>query len=302
MESRQVRHFLAAYDTGTFAAAAERLGLSQQAVSKSILRLEAQLGVRLFERDGRRVRPTAYAELFLPHARAIATEADRFRADLNDMLGGRHGRLRVGVGPSAAADIVAKAVAALTAERPHVRLNVHAGVYESMVDDLILGKLDLVVALRQIDRHDPLVHEEQLGEMRYVVLTGASHPLAAQARTTLKDLARARWLVGANIGIVERSIEASFRAAGVRRFRPEIETTSVLFTLALLDQGTHVAILPEMMVARDLEAGRLVRLYVDADPWTRPLIVATRVRGPKPPLVGLLVEKLEAAMLTSLRE
>ncbi len=295
MESRQVRHFLAAYDTGTFAGAAERLGLSPQAVSKSILRLEAQLGIRLFERDGRRVRPTPYAELFLPHARTIAAETDRFRADLGDMLGGRHGRLRIGVGPSAAADIVADAVRAFTAKRPSARLSVLAGIYETMVDDLILGQLDLVVALRQVDRIDPLVREEPLGDMRYVVIAGASHPLAATSRVTLKDLATARWMVGANIGAVERGIEASFRRAGVPRFRPEIETTSVLFTLALLDRGNHVAILPKMLVARDLEAGRLVEIEVDAEPWTRPLIIATRVRGPKPPLVDALVAEFAEA-------
>ena len=79
------------------------------------------------------------------------------------------------------------------------------------------------------------------------------------------------------------------------RFRPEIETTSVLFTLAMLDRGTHVAILPDMLVARDLAAGRLVELPVDADPWTRPLIIATRVRGPKPPLIDALVEQLTLA-------
>ena len=61
MESRHVRHFLAAYDAGTFAGAAERLRLSQQAISKSISRLESHLGVRLFERDGRRVRPSTRA-------------------------------------------------------------------------------------------------------------------------------------------------------------------------------------------------------------------------------------------------
>lgn len=296
MESRQVRHFLAAYDAGTFAAAAERLGLSQQAVSKSILRLEAQLGVRLFEREGRRVRPTPYAELFLPHARTIASETDRFRADLSDMLGGRQGRLRIGVGPSAAADVVARAVKSLVSERPQVRLNVLAGIYEPMVEDLILGKLDVVVALRQVDRVDPLIREDMLGEINYNVIVGAQHPLARKTDVTWSDIARARWLVGANIGAVERSIEASFRAVGEPRFRPEIETTSVLFTLAMLDGGAHLAILPEMMVARDLAAGRLVKLNVDTASWARPLIVATRVRGPKPALVNALVAKLEEAM------
>lgn len=296
MESRQVRHFLAAYDAGTFVAAAEQLGLSQQAVSKSILRLEAQLGVRLFERDGRRVRPTAYAELFLPHARTIAAETDRFRADLGDMLGGRHGRLRIGVGPSAAADVVASAVKMITTERPNVRLSVLAGIYEMMVADLLLGKLDVVVAVRQVDRNDPLIREEPLGDIRYVVLAGANHPLAGRGRLTLADLKGARWLAGANIGAVEQAIEASFRAAGLPRPRPEIETTSVIFTLAMLDAGLHLAILPEMLVARDLEMRRLVRIDIDAEPWTRPLIVATRVRAPKPPIVDAFMASLVEAM------
>lgn len=298
MESRQVRHFLAAFDTGTFAGAGERLGLSQQAISKSISRLETQLGVRLFERDGRRVRPTAYAQLFLPHARTIAAEADRFRADLSDLLGGRHGRLRIGVGPSAAGDVVASAVKAMIAERPDVRVNALAGIYEMMVDELLLGKLDVVVAVRQVDRQDPLIHEEALGDIRYVVLAGAGHPLAGREPLNLAVLKNARWLAGANIGAVEQAIEASFRAAGLARPRPEIETTSVIFTLAMLDAGMHLAILPEMLVARDLEMGRLVRIETDADSWTRPLIVATRVRGPQPPLVGALVDRLRVAMST----
>ena len=295
MEARQVRHFLAAYDGGTFAAAGERLGLTQQAVSKSILRLEAQLGVRLFERDGRRVRPTPYADLFVPHARTIAAETDRFRADLSDMLGGRHGRLHVGVGPSAAADIVATAVTQLTAKMPQIRLGVLAGIYQRMVEDLILGKLDVVIALRQVDRVDPLVREELLGEVRYIVVAGTNHRLAGQPNVQLADLLGSRWLVGTDIGAVERSIEASFRAAGVRRFRPEIETTSVQFTLAMLDSGEHLAILPEMMVAREMARGRFVRIDVDAD-WSRPLIVATRIRGPKSVLIGALVDELRAAM------
>ena len=299
MESRPIRHFLAAYDAGTFAAAGEMLGLSQQAVSKSILRLEAQLGVRLFEREGRRVRATAYAELLLPHARTIAAEADRFRADLGDMLGDRRGRLRIGIGPSAAADVVASAAKTLTAKHPGIRLSALAGIYDTMVNDLLLGKLDVVVAVRQVDRSDPLIREESLGDIRYVVLAGSSHPLAGRGRLALADLIGARWLAGTNLGVVEQAIGQSFRAAGVPAPRAEIETSSVIFTQAMLDAGTHLAILPEMLVARDLEMGRIVRIDVDAEPWTRPLIVATRVRAPKPPIIDAFIASLVAAMRRS---
>ena len=296
MESRAVRHFLAAYDAGSFTAASARLNLSPQAVSKSVLRLEAELGVKLFERDGRRLRPTAYAELYLPHARTIAAETELFRAELGDMLGGRKARLRVGVGPSAAADVVARAVLALGGHRPGTTLQLLAGLQDGMTEDLMLGKLDLFVALRQVDRPNPLIHELELGSVRYCVVAGAGHPLAGQGVVELARLARARWVMGANIGAVDSSIDQSFRAAGARRLRPEMETTSVLFTLAVLDGGQHLTILPEMLVDREIRSGRLVRIDVDAAPWQRPLIVCTRVRGPRAPEVAMLIACLQQAM------
>jgi DNA-binding transcriptional LysR family regulator len=296
MEPRAVRHFLAAYDAGTFAAAAERLNLSPQAVSKSVMRLEAALGVSLFERDGRRLRPTVYAELYLPHARTIAAETDKFRTELGDLLGGRRGRLRVGVGPSAAADVLARAALALAEDRPGISLQILAGIQATMSEALMLGKLDLFVALRQVDRPHPLIHEAPLGMIRYCVIAGADHPLAGKDKVSFERLAQCRWVLGANIGEVDFSINDSFRAAGLPPPRPDMETTSVLFTLAVLDGGQHLTILPEMLVARDLRSGRLVRINVDTDVWTRPLIVATRVRGPKPAEVSMLIAQLERAM------
>lgn len=78
-------------------------------------------------------------------------------------------------------------------------------------------------------------------------------------------------------------------------FRAEIETTSVLFTLGLLEQGEHLAILPEMLVASEIRAGRLASLDVDTTAWTRPLVVATRVRAPKSTQVAMLIEQLRNA-------
>jgi DNA-binding transcriptional LysR family regulator len=296
MDVRPVRHFLAAFEAGTFAAAAERLNISPQAVSKSMLRIEEELGVRLFERDGRRIRPTPYATLLLPHARTIVAEADRFRADLGDMLGGRKGRLRIGVGPSAAADVVARALLSLTAERPNLVLHVLAGTQERMSEDLIRGELDLFVALRQVDRIDPLIRVEELGQVDYVVVAGATHPLSGRGPISLDQLGAARWLIGANMGAVEANITESFRAAGVAPPRPEIETTSVIFTIATLEGGQHLAILPEMLVTRAIQEGRLIKLDINAPTWSRPLIVGTRVRGPKPHQVTVLIGKLQLEM------
>lgn len=204
------------------------------------------------------------------------------------------------MGPSAAADVAARAIKALVADRPALRLDVLGGVYQTMVSDLLLGKLDLVVAVRQVEQHEPLVREEVVGEIRYVIVAGARHPLAEQSGLTLADTVSERWLAGANIGAVDEAIDASFRSLGVTRRRAEIETTSVLFTLAMLDAGLHLAILPEMMVARDLDAGRLVKIDVEVGPWTRPLIVATRARGPRPALLDILIDNIASCLVSPL--
>jgi DNA-binding transcriptional LysR family regulator len=285
MESRQLRYFLSVYDTGTFGGAGEALGLSQQAVSKSIAALEERLGVRLFDRDGRRVRPTAYAELLLPHARTIAAEGDRFKAELSDMLGGRRGRLRIGVGPSAAGEVVARAAAMMTVDHRQLRLQALAGTYDMMLNSLLIGQLDAVVSIRQTDRVDSLIREQEIGSVRYVILAGSGHELAGKPDLDLADMARQRWVAGSNLGAVEQDIADSFRRNGLPPPVAEIESTSVVFTLALLDAGLHLAILPEMLVQRDLDVSRFVRLDVGMSSWTRPLVVATRARGGKPPLV-----------------
>jgi DNA-binding transcriptional LysR family regulator len=285
MESRQLRYFLSVYDAGTFGGAGDALGLSQQAISKSIAALEERLGVRLFDRDGRRVRPTAYAELLLPHARTIAAEGARFKAELSDMLGGRRGRLRIGVGPSAAGEVVARAAAMMTVDHRQLRLQALAGTYDNMLNSLLIGELDAVVSIRQTDRVDSLIREQEIGSVRYVILAGAGHELANKAGLTLQDIAPHRWVAGSNLGAVEADIAQSFRSQGLSPPIAEIESTSVVFTFALLDSAMHLAILPEMLVQRDLDNGRFVRLDVDAKPWARPLVVATRARGGRPPLV-----------------
>ena len=101
MELRRVKHFLAVVDQGSFTAAAQKLGVSQQAVSKSINVLEDELGVRLFERDTRLVTLSRFGELLLSHARNIDAEAQQFKRHLEDAVGVRSGRLVIGAGLTA---------------------------------------------------------------------------------------------------------------------------------------------------------------------------------------------------------
>src|SRR4051812_37671209 len=96
MEFRQLRHFLALTEESHFGRAADRLCISQPALSASMLRLEDDFGVRLFERDSKSVRITQAGELMLVRAREMLNNADRAKSFARSLSSGRMGRLDVG--------------------------------------------------------------------------------------------------------------------------------------------------------------------------------------------------------------
>lgn len=294
MESRSVSHFLAVVDGGSFSAAARQLEISQQALSKSIARLEQRMGVRLFERTGHGANPTAFAYLYLPHARAMLVEAQRFRAQLRDALGGGKGTIRIGVGATAASGLVAAVVAELSRKHPSVRIAVITGLYEVMCDDLLAGRLDLVVANRLSEGCDSLIAEEILGDAIYIAVSGPDHPLAYRPEITFADLAGTSWVTGGHPGDVSQTILAAFKAQGIASPTVVVETTSILFTSSLLRVGTHVGILPIEVAAGEIAAGRLVKLDISAADWRRPLVMAYRPTSTWLPVLAELMAGLRA--------
>jgi LysR family cyn operon transcriptional activator len=99
MDLHQLRTFLAIADSGGVARAAARLRLSQPAASRQIQVLEAELGVLLFDRIGRRVRLTSEGEDLLRRGRRVVAEADAFRDRARALKGGHSGHIRIGATP-----------------------------------------------------------------------------------------------------------------------------------------------------------------------------------------------------------
>ncbi|MFJ9950033.1 LysR family transcriptional regulator [Kitasatospora sp. NPDC091207] len=132
MELRQLAYVVAVAEQGGFGRAAERLGIVQSAVSQQVQRLERELGVVLFDRSTRRVRPTAAGERLLPEARAVLAAADRTRRVAAEIAAGADGTLRLGAlhGPgdrlydilAALADLAPRLRVRLTRAAPAERL------------------------------------------------------------------------------------------------------------------------------------------------------------------------------------
>ena len=102
MELHQLRYFLTTLNEGSFSSAADKHRLTQQAISKSISRLEQELGTKLFLRDGHQLKPTAVGKMLAKHAQMIDAESRRFQRHLGELLGSTAGELRIGAGSTAA--------------------------------------------------------------------------------------------------------------------------------------------------------------------------------------------------------
>src|SRR6185437_10847526 len=118
MEIHQLRYFCAIVETGSFSRAAERCRIAQPSLSQQVLKLEEELGARLFDRLGRSVRLTEAGNAFLPHARAMLHQVEAARASVEDRRTDMRGSVTVGVIPTIAPYLMPRCAAAFVKRYP----------------------------------------------------------------------------------------------------------------------------------------------------------------------------------------
>ncbi|WP_018680457.1 LysR family transcriptional regulator [Actinokineospora enzanensis] len=288
MELDAVRTFVAVADTGQFQAGADELGITQQAASKRVATLERRLGVRLFTRTARGVRPTIDGQALLPHARDLLRAAERAIAAVTP---GRRA-LRV--------DVINRRVAPSTALRafhrqhPDVELDIVALVNSdatSALAEVASGTLDATFrSLRATSGKVPgglrtarVIHD------RHQLLIGPRHPLANAASVTPADLVdHPIWMPGMAdpepIGYYEDlatafdlTIDTIGPMFGVEALLAELADSPRLATFA--GEGSRY-LWPESYDLRRIPV-------VDPTP-VYPLSVIWRADNPHPALPGLL--------------
>ena len=142
----ELKTFIAVCKHGTFAAAADRIGLTQSAVSSQIKRLEQSLGFELFDRTGRSATLNASGQTTLSRAEEICALYAKL-GDVPDDLS-TQGLLRIGAIASTQSTLLARALGRLRAACPMVRVHVSPGVSMRLMDDLDAGKIDAAVIIR----------------------------------------------------------------------------------------------------------------------------------------------------------
>jgi DNA-binding transcriptional LysR family regulator len=227
MELRDIEYFTVVAQHGHLGRAAEALGLSQPALSKSLRRLERELGAKLVKRTPKGVELSAEGMALLGGARELRLSVQAIAHEIRDVGGGRIGYLRVGVGPTSSAGMLLEALVPLLNDAPRVRYTIVVSDNDLMVPALRRGELDMSVgyAPRALPR-EGLV-EEFLFEQQFMVIAAATHPLAGRKVVRLADLGKERWVLSESSLLAQQRLRRTFVERGLPPPHVAVETRSL---------------------------------------------------------------------------
>ena len=279
--ARQLEAVLALAEYGSFVAAAARLRLSQPTLTRAIKRLEAALGVRLFDRSTRRVQITAAGREFAAVAERMLNDLDITVQSVREVAEERRGLVVLSTIMSVAGGRLPSIVAAYRAGRPGVEIHIREGVHATVLEDVRSGVADFGIGY--VDELPDFVVGTALGRETFCAVMPVRHRLAGRRKVSLADLA-SETIVALP---TRRTIDAAAATVGVP-LRQMVVVTQLATMLAFVGAGVGVGLVP-----RGTTHGPLAR-GLRAVPLSEPRLVhrlgliALREREPTPAASGLL--------------
>ncbi|MGP1273401.1 MAG: LysR family transcriptional regulator [Phycisphaerales bacterium] len=181
MELTALRQFVAIAEMGHLTRAAERLGVTQPALSAMLKKLESEVGAPLLDRTGRGVALTAAGAVFLEHAEAAVRRADEAVASVRSLVGLEAGSIRVGGGATAVAHLLPSVVREVRLAHPALRFYVREAGSRAVAAAVISGELDLGIVTTPVEgvgAGELMTVGSLMDELRLIVPAG--HPLAGR--------------------------------------------------------------------------------------------------------------------------
>jgi len=256
MEFHQLRYVCAIAETGNFSRAAERCKVAQPSLSQQILKLEKDLGAKLFDRLGRSVRLTEAGRVFVHHARAILEQMEMARSSVADKNADLRGSVAVGVIPTVAPYLMPGYTTAFAKNYPDAKLRIVEETTSVLVEGLRDLSIDVAILALPL-RHKDLELFPIRTEPLFAVLR-KDHPRACAESLALNDL-RGESFVMLRDGHCFRDL--SIGACTHARITPNIAFESGQFSslLGMVAAGVGVSLIPEMAIDRNIGC-RYVRI------------------------------------------
>ena len=291
----QLRTFIAAADEGSFSAAARKLRRAQSVVSQTLANLEAQLGVKLFDRSARYPRLTEEGRSLLADARAVADHIDGFKARARAMKEGLEPELAVSMDVMYPMEAITRAATHSRKTYPHTSLRLHVEALGAVIKP-VLDRQCSIGVIGSLPVLSDELQTEPLLDLPFVTVVSPSQPLAARRGVILSTALKKH----VQLVLTDRSMLTQGRDFGV--FSPSTWRLADLGAkLAFLRAGLGWGHMPLHMVQADLADGTLTKIRVEgvARDFVMPMKAVFRKDAPPGPAGRAFIEQLRKCSSTS---
>ncbi|MES3636584.1 LysR family transcriptional regulator [Mycobacterium intracellulare] len=285
MELRQLRYFTEVVEAGSFLGAAERLDTAQPSLWRQVKALEKELGMALFERSGRRVKPSSAGLLLLPLAQQVLAGVDKVRDLATEITRGRAGVVTVACAYPHLLRFLAPLIGAFQAERPDIHVSINGWAGLPPISHVLGGEADFVTSLPVSDRR---LGGHLLGEARIVVVTADDHPWRHRSSIDVAELAEAAVLIGSERSLSRRLIEPALLAKGIV-LDIAYESHDMASMVALARAGVGVAVIADDHLPDEPSGQDWPVLHDEQTPMATPVwIYWSATRSLSPPVAAFV--------------
>lgn len=289
MQLQHLRAFYEVATSGSFTRAAEKLYLSQPAVTQQVRALEAELGFPLLERLGRRVRVTPAGEALLPYTlRLMALLEEGFSA-AREAAGRAAQTLRLGAGDTVATYVLPDLIRVFHAKRPEAALRLVVGNSDRLLDAVLENEVELAIWARQEPHH--LLLQRSFLRAPLVAVLQPDDPLASRPSVWARELQGRRLLLRGRASAIRRFIDEILLRGGLE-LNDVVEMDHLEAIKRTVETGYGATVTPAFAVSREVAQGTLAAPPL-ADPGAElPLYYVHYAHRRLSPLAQVLVDLL----------
>ena len=274
MELHQLYYFVAVAETGGFSRAAQRCNVTQPSLSQQIMKLEREIGEKLFDRLGRTVTLTEAGQVLLPRARSILAEVQKIEQGLNQEIDEGYGHLAVGFIPTIAPFLLPNVIKRFAESYPYAELSVYEDFTDALVNSILEGKLD--IGIMSLPINNKLIVTEEICTELLLVASSQRHDLIKRASLKTKELEDFPFIALSEIHCLGEQVHSFC-------YQQDVNLEIVCYTSQLstvhscVALGLGVSLVPQILAATD--ASNQLNYHATSDVKPRRKIVAASHSG-----------------------
>jgi LysR family hydrogen peroxide-inducible transcriptional activator len=286
MEIHQLEYFVAVVEMGSFTRAAERCNVAQPSLSQQIIKLEKEIGYRLFDRMGRQVILTRAGRLLLPRAQSILGELQEIKLEMQTEIEEGHGTLTVGFIPTIAPFVLPRVIHRFSKEFPNAQLVVHEDLTDNLIDKVCAGELE--VGITSLPIKNKLIKTEELLTEPLFVAASQVYDLVQRASILVKELDDYPFIALSEVHCLGEQVHTFC-------YQQEVNLNIVCHTAQLstvqncIALGLGVSLVPQALAVSAPAEGVVYRGISDVVP-KRKIAAATHIRRHTSTLASQFIE------------